>query len=66
VREAFNEPFQVDDLMIAVGASVGGGVWPDNGHTVSELVRHADAAMYEDKAQSRRASINARQLRATR
>ncbi|HEV3045948.1 MAG TPA: sensor domain-containing diguanylate cyclase, partial [Solirubrobacteraceae bacterium] len=66
VREAFEEPFLVDDVMIAVGASVGGGVWPEHGHTVSELVRHADAAMYEDKAQSRRASINARQLRATR
>ncbi|HYM54452.1 MAG TPA: GGDEF domain-containing protein, partial [Solirubrobacteraceae bacterium] len=55
VREAFTKPFVVNGLTLSVGASVGGGVWPDDGHTVSELVRHADAAMYEDKAQGRRA-----------
>ena len=41
---------------LSIGASVGGGVWPDDGHTVTELVSHADAAMYQDKARSRRAS----------
>ncbi len=56
VRDAFDQPFVVGGLTLAVGASVGGGVWPDDGHTVKELVRHADAAMYEDKAHSRRAS----------
>ncbi len=56
VRDAFLEPFLVNDITISVGASVGGGVWPDDGKTVKELVRHADAAMYVDKANSRRAS----------
>jgi diguanylate cyclase (GGDEF)-like protein len=55
VRAAFTEPFMVNEITVSVSASVGGGVWPDDGHTVTELVRHADAAMYEDKAQSRRA-----------
>ncbi|MGO9321250.1 MAG: diguanylate cyclase domain-containing protein [Solirubrobacteraceae bacterium] len=56
VRDAFTEPFVVNGHSLPVGASVGGGIWPDNGHTVKELVRHADAAMYEDKAHSRRAA----------
>jgi diguanylate cyclase (GGDEF)-like protein len=57
VRDAFVEPFSVTTgLTISVGASVGGGVWPEDGHTATELVRHADAAMYEDKARSRRPS----------
>jgi diguanylate cyclase (GGDEF)-like protein len=53
VRDAFTEPFLVNEIAISVGASVGGGVWPDDGDTVKELVRHADAAMYVDKARSR-------------
>jgi diguanylate cyclase (GGDEF)-like protein len=59
VREAFTAPFDVGGLSLSVGASVGGGMWPDDGQTVSELVRHADAAMYEDKAHSRRSSSTA-------
>ncbi|HLL93273.1 MAG TPA: sensor domain-containing diguanylate cyclase, partial [Solirubrobacteraceae bacterium] len=55
VRAAFAEPFTVNGLTLSVGASVGGGIWPDDGSTVTELVRHADAAMYEDKAHSRHA-----------
>jgi diguanylate cyclase (GGDEF)-like protein len=53
VRTAFVEPFILGDVAISVGASVGGGIWPDDARTVTELVRHADAAMYEDKAKGR-------------
>jgi len=53
VRMAFIEPFEIDGEEIAISASVGGGLWPEHGRTVSELLRHADAAMYEDKARSR-------------
>jgi diguanylate cyclase (GGDEF)-like protein len=56
VRAAFLEPFQLGEVSVSLGASVGGGIWPENGRTVAELVRHADAAMYEDKAQARSAS----------
>lgn len=59
VREAFTAPFDVGGVSVSVGASVGGGIWPDDGQTVSELVRHADAAMYDDKALSRRRSRTA-------
>jgi diguanylate cyclase (GGDEF)-like protein len=53
VRAAFREPFLLGDLTISIGASIGGSVWPDDGPSVSELVRRADAAMYVDKARRR-------------
>src|SRR5271155_3635956 len=53
VRDAFLTPFQLGKLPISISTSVGGGVWPDDGRTVKELVRHADAAMYRDKAELR-------------
>jgi diguanylate cyclase (GGDEF)-like protein len=59
VRAAFVEQFRLGELAISVGASVGGGVWPDDGRTVSELVRHADAAMYDEKAKGRRSPVEA-------
>jgi diguanylate cyclase (GGDEF)-like protein len=58
IRAAFAEQFIVDGIQLSVGASVGGGLWPRDGSTVTELVRHADAAMYVDKSQSRRASAD--------
>jgi diguanylate cyclase (GGDEF)-like protein len=60
VRAAFVEQFVVDGIQLSVGASVGGGIWPQDGRTVTDLVRHADAAMYVDKAESRRESDGVR------
>jgi diguanylate cyclase (GGDEF)-like protein len=57
VRVAFVEPFPLGDLTISIAASVGGGLWPEHGRTVQELVRHADAAMYQDKAKGRRPPV---------
>ncbi len=57
VRAAFLEPFTLGEATISIGASVGGGVWPDDGGTVAELARQADAAMYEDKARGRRSPV---------
>jgi len=53
VRAAFAEPFPLGELSATIGASVGGVVWPEDGRTVNELVRRADAAMYQDKAEHR-------------
>ena len=50
VRTAFADRFLIGAVQVTVGASVGGVVWPADGHTVNELVRRADAAMYRDKA----------------
>ncbi len=57
VRAAFEEPFSLGDAVFSVGASVGGGVWPNDGTTVAELASHADAAMYRDKASGRHSSL---------
>jgi diguanylate cyclase (GGDEF)-like protein len=59
VRTAFNEPFTLGDVTIYVGASVGGSIWPEDGQTVNELLSHADAAMYQDKAQGRSHPVEA-------
>jgi diguanylate cyclase (GGDEF)-like protein len=53
VRAAFGDAFVVGGEAISVTASVGGGIWPEDGRTVRELIRHADVAMYEDKATGR-------------
>jgi len=50
VRRAFVEPFELGAAAVSLSASVGGGLWPDDGRTVAELIRHADGAMYRDKA----------------
>jgi diguanylate cyclase (GGDEF)-like protein len=57
VRTAFLEPFMLGDIAISIGASVGGGIWPDDGDTLPELVRHADEAMYADKTKGRPHSL---------
>jgi len=55
VRSAFVEPFPLCDRTIAVSVSVGMALWPVDGRSLEKLMRHADAAMYEDKAKHRRA-----------
>ena len=54
VRAAFLQPFTVDDIAISVAVSIGGSLWPDDGGTINELLRYADAAMYTDKARGDR------------
>jgi diguanylate cyclase (GGDEF)-like protein len=56
VRTAFLEPFLLGGISVAMSASVGGGIWPDDGHTVKELLMYADAAMYRDKVELRRSA----------
>jgi GGDEF domain-containing protein len=51
------EPFILGETAISIGASIGGGVWPNDGGTVADLARHADAAMYADKARGRRSPV---------
>jgi len=53
VRAAFAKPFALDSAVVSIRASVGGGIWPRDGSTVRDLIRHADAAMYLDKAHDR-------------
>ena len=48
-----DEPFHVDGMTVYVQASVGISLYPQDGHTVNDLVRDADAAMYQAKRAGR-------------
>ena len=47
--ELCEEPFQIDEFRLQVGASVGAAVAPDDAQDADSLMRHADAAMYQAK-----------------
>jgi diguanylate cyclase (GGDEF)-like protein len=47
--DAFEQPFAVDGRMLSVTASIGIGLFPQDGTDVDALLRHADAAMYRAK-----------------
>jgi diguanylate cyclase (GGDEF)-like protein len=53
VRAAFEEPFDLESATVRLSASVGGAMWPADGHGMSELLSSSDAAMYRDKTQAR-------------
>jgi diguanylate cyclase (GGDEF)-like protein len=40
------EPFVIDGAKVVVGGSIGVAIYPQHGHDASELLRHADSAMY--------------------
>ncbi len=46
---AISEPISVDGLRINIGLSVGISFYPKDGETFSELLNHADVAMYQAK-----------------
>ena len=49
---AFAEPVPVGDRLLDIGISVGIAVYPQSGVSASDLVKHADSAMYEAKKNS--------------
>ncbi len=51
--DAFDEPFRIRDHSLELTASVGVSLYPDDGQSVAELVKNADAAMYAAKGQGR-------------
>ncbi|WP_297528414.1 putative bifunctional diguanylate cyclase/phosphodiesterase [Thiohalobacter sp.] len=46
---ALDPPFTVDHQQLAVGASAGIAIYPQHGDDLSQLLRHADTAMYMAK-----------------
>ena len=50
---ALAEPMQIGALVLQVGASMGMARYPENGNTAAELLRSADAAMYQVKQTGR-------------
>ena len=53
VLAIFNEVFVLESHEIQISASVGISVYPDDGQTLEDLIRNADAAMYHSKKNGR-------------
>jgi diguanylate cyclase (GGDEF)-like protein/PAS domain S-box-containing protein len=48
--ETLQKPFDLDGHVVHISASIGIAVYPSDGETIDELLRHADIAMYQVKA----------------
>lgn len=46
-------PFKIGEQMITPDLSVGAAIYPDDGATIGELLRRADAAMYQNKQEEK-------------
>ncbi len=53
ILDSFAGPLLVDGQEVAISPSIGIAYYPDQGRTLDELLRNADAAMYEAKARGR-------------
>lgn len=53
IVEQMGTPFQVRNVSLQIGASVGLCLYPDQAHDVSSLVAGADEAMYRAKLMGR-------------
>src|SRR5690606_15571417 len=51
--ECLRPDFQLADTTLSISASIGISLYPDNGTDIEDLLKHADAAMYEVKAGGR-------------
>ena len=49
----FDTPFQIDSNTLSLSTSIGVAIYPEDGNTRQDLLRHADAAMYHTKAAGR-------------
>jgi diguanylate cyclase (GGDEF)-like protein/PAS domain S-box-containing protein len=50
---SLNDPFIVEEHNLHIAASIGISIYPNDGDTAATLLRNADAAMYQAKAQGR-------------
>ncbi|MBA5689627.1 EAL domain-containing protein [Duganella sp. LX47W] len=48
--ECLHKPFELDGHEVHISASIGIAIYPSDGETIDELLRHADIAMYQVKA----------------
>ena len=53
IISALQEPIALSQGKYPIGASIGIAVYPQDGEQIDDLVRHADAAMYEAKRRGR-------------
>ena len=50
---ALEQPFQIEELSVDIGASVGVAMFPEHGRDATTLLQRADVAMYEAKDSER-------------
>lgn len=55
ILEAFSEPFEREDMRFIVTCSIGVAMYPDDGTSMTELIKNADDAMYRVKEHGRAA-----------
>jgi diguanylate cyclase (GGDEF)-like protein len=53
LMKAIAQPIDMGELQSVVEASIGIAVYPDNGATGEQLIKHADTAMYRAKQRMR-------------
>ncbi len=53
VIELLKQPIAHDGYALALGVSIGGAIFPDNGKTGVEILKNADIALYRAKADGR-------------
>lgn len=54
IIDSISQPITVDGYEVSVTPSIGIAMYPENGTTVQELMKHADVAMYQAKEGGRR------------
>jgi len=50
ILDNLREPFQIDGQLIHISVSIGIVIYPGDGDSIEELLRHADIAMYQVKS----------------
>ncbi|MGG7519426.1 EAL domain-containing protein [Allorhizobium undicola] len=53
IIDAMNRPFQINDLSIGIGISIGVATAPLHGRTLKDIMSHADVALYTSKGAGR-------------
>ena len=53
IQESFKTPYKIAGRELHVTTSIGISIYPDDGQTVADLTKNADAAMYQAKEQGR-------------
>lgn len=51
ILDAVSRPLNVQERTVRLAASVGAAMFPRGGHTLEDLLRHADTAMYRAKSE---------------
>lgn len=57
ILDKFSDPMSVDEHLHHIGASIGIVIFPIDGESVTDLMRYADTAMYQAKANGRKQAV---------